>query len=158
MFRVAVVLMLVGCFAAALPGAALADCPDPPQPQLATGPIAVETARGRFDFTVELATSATERSCGLMKRPRLKRDTGMLFRQPSVGPAYFWMKNTPQPLDIIFLDAAGLVLHWAEYTTPYSTNVYGIDGPVAAVLELRAGMSARLSLQLGDRVEHRWFK
>ena len=158
MFRVAVVLMLVAGFTVAAPDRAVADCPDPPQSQLATGPLAIETARGRFDITVELATTQTERACGLMKRPRLERDAGMLFRQPSVGPAYFWMKNTPQPLDIIFLDAAGRVLHWAEFTTPYSTNVYGIDGPVAAVLELRAGMAARLSLQLGDRVEHDWFR
>lgn len=158
MLRAAVVLLFVGCFVAVMSGAASAECPNPPQPQLATSPIVIETARGRFDITVELATSATERACGFMKRPRLGSDAGMLFRQPSIGPAYFWMKNTPQPLDIIFLDAAGLVLHWAEFTTPYSTNVYGIDGPVAAVLELRAGMSARLSLQLGDRVEHRWFR
>ena len=157
MFRaIAVSALVLGlAFGAARPAAA--DCPNPPQPRLKTAPIAIETARGTFEFTVELATTAEQRACGLMKRPKLGRDDGMLFKQPSIGPAYFWMKNTPQPLDIIFLDEAGRVLHWAEFTTPYSSNVWGIDGPVAAVLELRAGMTARLSLELGDQVIHDWF-
>lgn len=158
MYRVFVAAIFVLGLAAGVLGAARADCPNPPQPQLTTSSLAIQTARGRFEFTVELASTAEQRACGLMKRPKLERAAGMLFRQPEIGPAYFWMKNTPQPLDILFLDEKGRVMHWAAFTTPYSTNVWGTDGPVAAVLELRAGMAARLALELGDQVEHAWFE
>jgi len=134
-----------------------AACPKAPQPPLRTAPLTVETLRGAFDFTVELATTEAERSCGLMRRPRLKPEEGMMFRQDPPGPAYFWMKDTPQPLDILFLDAEGRVLHFVTHTTPYSTGIYGAQLPIAAVLELRAGSSARMALEIGDRVRHAWF-
>lgn len=138
-------------------GPALA-CVAAPQPKLAVAPLTLETARGRYDFMVEQAVTQNEKACGLMQRPRLARDEGMLFRRDPPGPAFFWMKNTPEPLDMLFIDEAGVVAHIAAHTTPYSTNVYGTEAKIAAVLELQAGMAARLSIRIGDRVRHAWFK
>lgn len=134
-----------------------ASCPKAPQPPLPTSPLTIETLRGTFDFTVELAETPDQTTCGLMMRPKLAPDAGMLFRQATPGPSYFWMKNTPQPLDMLFLDEQGRVLHVAEFTTPYSTGAYGTQQTVFAVLELRAGMASRMALELGDRVRHDWF-
>lgn len=138
-------------------GVAAANCPSAPQPTLPTGPLAIETLRGVFKFTVEQATTGRQRACGLMFRPRLARDAGMLFKQTSPGPAFFWMKNTPQPLDMLFIDEAGVIIHIAEHTTPYSTNVYGTNDRVAAVLELAAGAAHRFAIEIGDPVRHKWF-
>ncbi len=135
-----------------------AACSKAPQAQLATTPLVIETLRGANAFTVEVATSDDQKACGLMKRARMARNAGMLFRNDPPGPAYFWMKNTPQPLDMLFLDAAGRVIQIAEHTTPYSTDAHGTAGPVAAVLEVQAGTAARLAIENGDRVRHAWFK
>lgn len=140
----------------AFPAVALA-CVNAPQPQLPRAPLAIETLRGLHAFTVEVAVTREQKSCGLMRRPRLKQNAGMLFRHDPPGPTYFWMKNTPQPLDMVFIDSMGRVIHLAEHTTPYSTAAYGTDSPVAAVLELRAGTASRIALELGDRVKHAWF-
>jgi len=142
----------------ALAGAAATACPNAPQPRLPTAPLSVETARGVHAFTVEQATTSAQTECGLMRRPRLARDEGMLFRQRRPGPAHFWMKDTPQPLDMLFLDREGRIVHMETFTTPYSTTVYGSNAEIAAVLEVAAGTAARLSAQVGDRVSHAWFK
>jgi len=137
--------------------AANALCGKGPQARLPVSTLAIETSRGRHVFTVELATRPKQKSCGLMRRPRLPMDAGMLFRQDPPGPSYFWMKNTPEPLDMLFLDAAGRVLHVATHTIPYSTNAYGTTDPVSAILEVRAGTAERLAIEIGDHVQHDWF-
>ena len=138
-------------------GSAAIACSRAPQPPLPTEPLAIETLRGLFNFTVEVARGPDEKACGLMKRPRLDRDAGMLFENAPPGPSFFWMKNTPQPLDMLFIGGDGRVLHVAEHTTPYSTRAYGTAETVAAVLELRAGSAARMALEEGDLIRHPWF-
>ena len=146
------------CLAVLLSTASAHACRNPPQPRLKTEQLTLETLRGVTEFTVELAATAEEKACGLMKRPRLAAFQGMLFRQTPPGPAYFWMKNTPAPLDMIFIDAEGHIIHVIEHATPYSTTARGTDLPTTGILELRAGMANRLAIELGDRVTHRWFK
>lgn len=133
-------------------------CSQAPQAKLETAPLTLETVRGVHAFTVELARTPEETACGLMRRPRLSREEGMLFLRDPPGPAHFWMKDTPQPLDMLFLDEGGRVIHLAEFTTPYSTGVYGTDAKVAGVLEVKAGTVARLAVQTGDVVRHPWFR
>ncbi len=139
-------------------GNAAAACSFAPQPPLPTAPLTIETARGDQVFTVELAVTADQRACGLMRRPRLARDAGMLFKEATPGPAYFWMKNTPEPLDMLFIGVDGRVLHIAKHTTPYSTDAYGTDQEVAAVLEVAAGVATMIAAEVGDRVRHAWFE
>ena len=139
-------------------GAPAAACSYAPQPPLPTAPLKIETARGVYAFAVELAVTQDQRACGLMHRPRLARDAGMLFKQDPPGPAFFWMKNTPQPLDMLFIGQDGRILHIARHTTPYSTQSYGTEKTVAAVLELAAGMTTRIAAAPGDRVRHAWFE
>ena len=146
------------CLAVLLSTSSSHACKNPPQPPLRKEQLTLETLRGVTEFTVELAASAEEKACGLMKRPRLAAFEGMLFRQVPAGPAYFWMKNTPAPLDMIFIDSEGRVIHIIEHTTPYSTTARGTDLPTSGILELRAGITSRLAIELGDRVNHRWFK
>ena len=69
--------------------------------------------------------------------------------------AAFWMKNTPSPLDIIFIAPGGKVLKVAAMATPYSLDAIDSDGPVEAVLEIRGGRAAEIGLLPGDRVEWR---
>ena len=69
-------------------------------------------------------------------------------------PASFWMKNTYIPLDLLFVDARGKVLHIFERATPLSLEPMGIEAPVRAVFEIKGGESARRGIRVGDRVRH----
>jgi uncharacterized membrane protein (UPF0127 family) len=91
---------------------------------------------------------------GLMFRTELADNRGMLFPFDDVRPASFWMKNTVIPLDIIFVREDGTIANIAVNTVPYSMDPVTSDGPVAAVLELRGGLTRELGINAGDRV--RW--
>jgi uncharacterized membrane protein (UPF0127 family) len=153
--RFLIALVLTGLL---FPAAALSECKVAPQPKLRSTPLEIETSRGKHKLMVELAVEEQERACGLMQRPRLDPSSGMLFKQRTIGPAWFWMKNTPEPLDMLFLDTDGRVLKIEKQTIPFTTNVYGTSENVAAVLEVLAGTAARLSIEPGDRVIHYWFE
>ena len=130
---------------------------DPAASTQGTVPVAVTGAGGAHRLSVELADTAAEQARGLMFRTDLKPDGGMLFfpyPPEGGGPkvASFWMKNTPTPLDILFIRADGTIARLAENTVPYSEEPVTSGEPVAAVLELVGGRAAALGLSEGDKV------
>ena len=58
-------------------------------------PLTIVTASGDHAFMVEIADDDAERARGLMYRPPLEDDRGMLFQFPAAVEQSFWMKNTP---------------------------------------------------------------
>jgi uncharacterized membrane protein (UPF0127 family) len=102
---------------------------------------------------VELALTEQQRARGLMWRDRLDQDAGMLFVFPEPRALAFWMKNTPLPLDIIFIDAEGRVVSIAEHTTPYSEQSLPSAGPAQYVLEVNGGFAKAHGVSPGARVE-----
>ncbi len=76
----------------------------------------------------------------------------MLFVFGSDGPRSFWMKNTPLPLDIIFINAAKRVVSIAANTTPYSLESLPSAGPAKYVLEVNGGFCARHGIAAGASV------
>src|SRR6476659_2891674 len=66
-------------------------------------PLSIATPKGKHAFRVEVAASEEEQAKGLMFRTRLGPDEGMIFPRAPVDIPSFWMKNTPLPLDIIFI-------------------------------------------------------
>ena len=66
--------------------------------------------------------------------------------------ANFWMKNTPSPLDILYIRADGTIARIAENTVPFSEAPIPSGEPVGAVLELMGGRSADLGIAEGDQV------
>src|SRR5690349_5176249 len=67
-------------------------------------PLTITTSSGEHRFMVEIADDDAERQRGLMFREPLADDRGMLFQFPDVAERGFWMRNTPSPLDIIYID------------------------------------------------------
>ncbi len=122
----------------------------------ATIAVTVKSANGAHVFQVETAKTEEQQQRGLMYRTDIPSDGGMLFAPyPPSGPpreASFWMKNTPSPLDIIFIRADGSIAHIAENTTPFSEAPIPSGEPVAAVLELRGGRAAELGIAEDDVV------
>jgi hypothetical protein len=150
---------LLALAAPALPGGGpLAGQGEARAAEFETSPLTIVTLRGRFALTGELAVTADQRRQGLQYRRFLAADSGMLFDFGETAPAAMWMLNTPIPLDMVFIDAAGWVTHVAENTTPYSLDVIPSDGPVRAVLEVAAGTAQRLAIRKGARIQHPLFE
>jgi uncharacterized membrane protein (UPF0127 family) len=126
------------------------------QDSVKTIPLTIKSANGAHDFVVETAKTEQEQQRGLMYRTNIPANAGMLFAPyPPSGPpraASFWMKNTPSPLDIIFIRADGTIATIAENTTPFSEAPIPSGEPVAAVLEINGGRSAELGISQGDTV------
>ena len=118
--------------------------------------VTVTGPGGRHVFQAEVADTAAKQERGLMYRTDLKPDDGMLFAPyPPGGPpkvANFWMKNTPTPLDIVFIRQDGTIAHIAENTVPFSQDIVSSGEPVTAVLELVGGRTAETGVSEGDKV------
>jgi len=149
----AALLVLTATFGIALPGLRAAGDPM----VFATSKAAVVTAKGRFDFNVELALNPEQLQQGLQGRTYMAPSAGMLFDFGPPQPVNMWMKNTPISLDMLFIDAAGIVVNIAEATTPFSLSTIPSAGPVRAVMELNAGTARRIGVKPGDRVIHEMF-
>jgi len=115
---------------------------------------AIVTIAGR-EIQLEVVSTPSQQEKGLMFRPPLADDRGMLFPFTPARPVAFWMKNTPSPLDIIFL-LDGEVKAIARNATMCKTDpcpIYPENGVVADnVLEVRAGLTQEIGLQEGDRI------
>lgn len=116
-------------------------------------PLVVETAEGEREFTIEIADDDRERSAGLMFREEMDDTHGMLFVFEQTRRVSFWMKNTPMPLDLVFIDDEGRVVAIMQ-GEPYSTASIGPDAPVRFVLELKAGTAQKAGIADGDRLRH----
>lgn len=144
------------------PGAEAAPASDAP-PAAAAGthpvsgleviPLAVVSDGTRHEFMVEVARTREEQARGLMFRTELGAKEGMLFPRNPPDIASFWMKNTPLPLDIIFVAEDGRILNIAARTVPYSLDPVSAVGMTGAVLEIPGGRAAELGIEAGDTVE-----
>ncbi|MEO3471512.1 DUF192 domain-containing protein [Roseomonas sp. CAU 1739] len=131
---------------------------DQPQPRLPTEPMVIVTRDGRrLPFTVEMAIRPDQQMIGLMFRPEVKPDEGMLFDWGSPRESSMWMRNTIAPLDMVFIAADGRIHRIAERTVPQSLATVSSNGPVRATLELAAGVTERMNIRPGDRVLHPLF-
>jgi len=125
------------------------------QTGLPVSTLVIETARGAtVSFSVELADDDQSRATGMMFRTRAPRGTGMLFDFKQPEHVAFWMKNTPIPLDMIFIRADGTIWRIAPDAVPHSLQSVPSLGPVQAVLEIAGGEAAALGIAEGDRVRH----
>lgn len=127
------------------------------QKTLRTEPLQIATARGRYHFTVEMADTYETRETGLMCRPSVAPDSGMLFDFKTPQEVSFWMKNTITPLDMLFIARDGRIVSIARNAIPENETPIPSGGEVTGVLELRSGRAAEIGAAPGDRVIQRIF-
>ena len=151
-------MLLVG-LVALLPAMACAQGgPTAAQPELPKEKLVIVTHDGqKHDFNVEMALTPQQQETGLMFRPSVPADGGMLFDWGSSREMAMWMHNTVAPLDMLFINSDGTIRRIAEDTTPQSLATIPSNGAVRGTLELAAGTAARLHLRVGDKVEQRIF-
>lgn len=105
-----------------------------------------------YRFDVYLAASDEQQRRGLMFVRELPDTTGMLFVYDEPGYRSMWMKNTYIPLDIAFATAAGRIVNVVRSTKPLSLASITSTEPATYVLELNAGVTARLAIGPGSRI------
>ncbi|MBO6085556.1 MAG: DUF192 domain-containing protein, partial [Acetobacter sp.] len=77
----------------------------------------------------------------------------MLFLWSKPQPIEMWMRNTLVPLDMVFIGTDRRIQAIAENTVPQSLAHIRSHGPVIATLELAGGVTAKLGIVVGDKVE-----
>jgi hypothetical protein len=64
---------------------------------------------GGHAVSLQVAVLDPEQQRGLMQRPDLGKDEGMIFVDAAPKQENFWMKNTPEPLDVAYLGPDGVI-------------------------------------------------
>jgi uncharacterized membrane protein (UPF0127 family) len=103
---------------------------------------------------IDIADTDAERRRGLMRQRSLGYDQGMLFIFETVEKGSMWMKNTPLPLDIVFVAPDSQVINIARRTTPLSEEKITPAAPRKYAVEVRAGVADRIGLTDSTRI--RW--
>ncbi len=107
-------------------------------------------------FVLEIAHTPAERALGLMHRESLAENAGMLFVFSQESPLNFWMKNTLIPLDILYMDSAGIVvdiqtMHPQPGVPDSELRNYPSAAPAQYALEINAGLAESRGFAVGDQ-------
>lgn len=129
---------------------------------LAVAPIACAAGRpknsipvkfGSHTLWVEVADDEPERVKGLMFRHEMGADVGMIFVFEAPHRSSFWMKNTPLPLSIAFLDENKRVLN-IEKMAPYDERTrHASNGDALYAVEAHQGWFEKRGIKAGDVAE-----
>ena len=114
--------------------------------------LSSETDSIKANFDIEIAETEYETQTGLMYRKSMKEDRGMLFIQPTESLQYFYMKNTEIPLDIIYINSGMKIVSFQKNAEPFNENTLPSNAPAKYILEINAGLSDQLGLQVGDSI------
>ncbi|MGY9006317.1 MAG: DUF192 domain-containing protein [Alphaproteobacteria bacterium] len=117
-----------------------------------TAPLWVRSDGIQHRFTVEIAKNEPQRRQGLMYRPSLAPDRGMLFIYGREQKINMWMANTLIPLDMFFINDFGGITYIHERAAPGSKRIISSSRKASYVLELIGGSASRLGIKPGDRV------
>ena len=142
--------------AASPPTATPAAATSLPPPSLPTGPVVVV---GSTVFSVDIASTGEEKRVGLSGREGLASTSGMLFLYETGRPYQFWMKGMLFAIDILWITPGCTVGDITHELQPPRSGAPDSEIPLATpsveaahVLEVVAGTSRRLGLEVGDSV------
>ena len=102
---------------------------------------------------IEIADEEWEITQGLMYRPSMAPNAGMLFIFDNMEPRSFWMRNTIIPLDILFITDQKEIITIQKHTVPYSEQSVPSYKPAQYVLELNAGFADEHNIKEGDFID-----
>ena len=114
--------------------------------------VKIEAGNKPVSFYLQLAVTPEERANGLVGRPTLAVDAGLLFVFDQPGIQVISMKNTLIATDIIFIGADRRIAGIIERARPLSDLERKIGVPSQYVLEIRAGLSSQHGFKVGQSV------
>jgi uncharacterized protein len=128
--------------------------PAPSTPEL-TPAVTINVGRHPVLFHVQVASTPEERANGLVGRPSLASDAGVLFVFPRPGMQALNMKDTVIPIDMIFIGADRRIVGIIERAQPLSLTAGRIGVASQFVLQIRGGLAAKNGFRVGQSVEFR---
>lgn len=106
-----------------------------------------------ISLEIEIVQDAESRQLGLMYRDELAENLGMLFVFETTRVLSFWMRNTFIPLDIAFIDAAGLIVDIQRMEPLDESKQYISAVPALYALEVNAGWFEKNGVKQGSKVQ-----
>jgi len=106
-------------------------------------------------LTAEVMVTDEDRAMGLMFRPSLPEDRGMLFDFFVADFHGIWMKNCRFPIDIVWLDEQHRVVHVTENVPPCREDPCPAYEPLRRaryVIEMNAGQARKEDVRVGETV------
>jgi uncharacterized membrane protein (UPF0127 family) len=129
----------------------------PPTQGFTKATMKVKTGAAMLEFDAEIAQTPEQMQYGLMNRTELPDNYAMMFLFPDDRPRAMWMKDTPLPLDMLFIDKHGKILYIKHRATPNSTEEISFSTPARAVIEMPGGTAEKKNIQVGDSIIHPYF-
>lgn len=122
------------------------------QPKLPTTTLTITKADGStIDVVAEIAKKAEDRNHGYMERKVIPDGTGMIFVFEKDQILSFWMKNTPHPLSIAYIDSKGKIRNIYDMT-PFSLSSIVSTVSVRYALEVPQGWYEKNNVKEGDYI------
>lgn len=104
---------------------------------------------GMHRIQAEIADTPQSRERGLMQRTHLCEHCGMLFVFEEAAKHGFWMKNTPLPLSIAFINAQGVIINIIEMQAN-TTTIHQAQEDALYALEMNRGWFSQRGIKRGD--------
>lgn len=120
--------------------------------RLPTTDITIICKDGReVSVVAEVADTEEARSHGFMEREVIPEGTGMVFVFDRDQILSFWMKDTPHPLSIAYIDSTGRIRD-IYHMTPFSMASWTSTVSVRYALEVPQGWFEKEGIKVGDKV------
>ena len=113
---------------------------------------AISINAGLYVIRAEVANTFETRARGLMYRETLGPNQGMLFVFQAVERHCMWMKNTPLPLSVAFIDERGEVVSISEMA-PHTETSHCAARPARFALEMNKGWFAAKGVRAGSKIQ-----
>lgn len=114
--------------------------------------ITITRANGStIPVSAEIAKTTEERNHGYMERKVIPDGTGMIFVFEKDQILSFWMKNTPHPLSIAYIDSKGKIRDIFDMT-PFSLSSVVSTTSVRYALEVPQGWFDKNNIEVGDYI------
>jgi uncharacterized membrane protein (UPF0127 family) len=137
-----------------VPGPTIAQGIAPASPTAQTLPQIVFTAADgtTVPLAIEIADTPALQELGLMNRPSMPDDQGMIFVFSREVTVPFWMKDTLIPLSIAFIDQGGTIVDIQEMQAQSLDN-HIPAAPYKYAVEANETWYDRHGLHVGDTVD-----
>jgi len=109
-----------------------------------------QLSAGMHLIHAEVAATDDQRELGLMYREKMPANAGMLFVFGTPATQCMWMKNTPLPLSVAFIDASGKIVNIEDmqpHTLDSHCSTKGV--PVLYALEMNLGWFRQKNIKPG---------
>jgi uncharacterized protein len=138
---------------AGIPSASATTATPAQTPVTVLPPVIFTAASGdTATINVEIADTESSQEIGLMNRPSMPDDQGMIFIFSRENLTPFWMKDTLIDLSIAFINGNGVIVDIQEMKAQTLDN-HNPAAPYQYALEANAGWYDRHGIHVGDTAD-----